>query len=397
MIPDSKDVPPVVSPSLSQIAEMRILDSLPDIGFLADPYVQRRLASYVAAGPVQKDKLILELLDFFWGKSSDWNQVFSAFKDFDQVLLLLGRKGHFVHQFEVFMLGLTLIDRVLRLKPSAITKFGFNSSEKILFTWLLTSTAHDIGLPFALSKFLISNFTRYYKKLKMTVLSSKFRKIARVYKIGNEPDLIEVTIGTKRAGKCKTLNIEDLILGEIKTVLRVTKKEAKNLQDSLRSSNNHGYVSSLILCRIYFEDQRNSKSWRTEGLKKAACAVALHALPKKHESNIKKMNFYSNPFAFVLTLVDNLQDWERSDGQNQLWPSYHLMDFSVSNNQIHIFYLIEHRNWTKRVRNRVEKSLREKERKLRLIPRPNPPLNLEITIDFTTNENFSYTSIRLQY
>jgi hypothetical protein len=397
MILEEQAAPLFQAGTLSEEAERRIISDLLDSRFFEDFRVQRRLASYVRAIPSEKNNLILELMNFFWtipyGK-----KLFSVFKDFENIFSLLGKKGHFVHQFEVFLFGLYLITNLLQLKldKNRLSKFG--TDKKLFLTWLLASTAHDLGYCLQVAKDIIARLSDLYLRMYMKNLAAKYKSIEENYLIDHESDL--TTVKMRNNGRSYLIEIEAFLLDGIQASLNLNKATAIRLQKVLKSTNNHGYTSSLILCRTYLEYgyKKNGlmfsgNDWQIEALRKAASAIVLHALPPQVKDYRHRISFDSNPFAFILVLIDNLQEWSRTLFKNELWPSYHLIEFSHTDNKIYLSYLLEHDNWTKAVEREVRKYLLQKKQTISQLVRPRPPLGFQVVVDFSNNHGHRYDKI----
>lgn len=402
MIEDSQTMPLFSTPVLGEEAEKQIIEALIGRSFFKDPLVQRRLASYVKARPSEKGRLILELMDLLWGFPSG-SRLFYVFRDFDNILGLLGMRSHFIHQFEVFLFGLCLITRLLDLNPNNNRLFKWDSVEKIFFTWLLASTAHDLGYPWSVAKAIITKFADLYSKIHMKNLSNRYRSIEKDNCLDQEKNLTTIKVHTRNRKGESILEIDVFLLDGIQASLNINRGDAEGIQEVLSRTKNHGYASSLILSRTYLEYFYGAKNltlstgdWRINALQKAVSAIALHALPPELETYICKISFDSNPFAFILALIDNLQEWSRSLPQNEMLLSYHLIEFSFDGNQIYLSYVLEHDSWTRAIVRRVGNYLIEKKRVIDLMSKPSPPLDFELLIDYSTNHGYKYDQIIIQ-
>ena len=133
-------------------------------------------------------------------------------------------------------------------------------------------------------------------------------------------------------------------------------------------------------------------------MKMVAAAIALHSVPLKHRNFIRKISFNLNPLAYLLTLIDNLQDWNRSLRPNNKWPSYNLAFFRTSpkNDALRLDYFLYHEQWDRAMERRVKKSLDEKAKKLNLAVKPNPRINFKININFSSNHDYKFRSINFR-
>jgi len=393
---------PIFSPvSLGQEAETTLVLALLEDVVFGEPEIQRRLASYVKVEVAEKDQIILELMDRFWEIPGS-NGLFSVFRDFDTVFTILERKGHFVHQFEVFLLGWYLIGRLLMTDrgPSLISRF--DSIETLFNAWLLASTAHDFGYPLQIAGELSKKVAELYDGIYMQNLSNRYSSILQKYRLDSEKALIEVKVRSGSARKSLTLNIEKFLSGGIKDALRVNAGDLKELQRVLRRKRNHGYISSMILCRSLIGHlsesgvwNLKSHKWRIDNLRMAASAIALHGLPAKEEEYIKKISFDANPLAYLLLVIDHLQEWDRSVRPHKKWPCYNLLHFEATNNGMHVSYVLTHEKWTASMIKRVGKNIAEKTRVLTLPSPPEPSFNFRLSADFTSSDGHKFQSVIL--
>lgn len=390
------------SSNFSEEAERALISGILSDRVFGDPVVRRKLASYVFADFAEKDTLILELMNRLWTLPSA-NQLFSAFRDFDTAFSLLERKGHFIHQFEVFLLGWNLIVSILPLDFKTCLISKFSSYERLFYSWLLTSTAHDFGYSLQVAKKLCNKFSKLYDAIHIKNLSNKYSTIAKGYDLNGENDLVKVEVYDVPSRKKYVLDIAKFIRDGIQRTLRISNDDAKRIQGLLKKDPNHGYVSAMILCRSYIDYLSKSKiwnsskeRWRIDILRLAVCAIALHALPLKEKRYISKISFNSNPVAYLLLVVDSLQDWARTLRPSEKWPSYNLCDFKSSNDSIYLSYVLSHENWTNDMIRRVQRSLREKADKIKLPSKPKPSLNFHIFAEFESNHGHKFDPISLK-
>jgi len=380
--------------SLGQSAEKELIASLLEEGFLSDPVLQRVLASYAITDELEKDRIILDLLKLLWERHSI-HEVFLVFREFDTFFAVLGKRGHFVHQFEVFILGWYLIRHLMCFDSvnKMLAKLG--AVPEVFSTWLITSTAHDFGYPIALATKLITSLAELYQQLGANNLSHKYRSIEQEFPLTTELDLKQMTTACFRNGKTTSMSIRQFITEGIGETLgtedtyEVLKLLESNDDDG---SVNHGYIGAALLCNAYIKGLEREKSIQNHNvledlhrLKLASAAIALHDPPPALEDYVRKMAFYRNPYAYILFIVDNLQDWSRDLRPNDLYPSYNLIDIKSINgeNKIQIRYVLSHSKWEEDITERTVGFLLKKERRLNLLPEPLPLVNLKLSVSFT--------------
>lgn len=121
-------------------------------------------------------------------------------------------------------------------------------------------------------------------------------------------------------------------------------------------------------------------------LKKISAAIALHALPNEDISFFKKIDFYSNPLAYLLILIDNIQDWNRTLKPSQEWPSYSLEYFDSDVDSMQLIYNLEHQLWTDKMKENVRRSLNEKRELLQTLKPPEPSFSYLIEMIYKTSD-----------
>lgn len=363
---------PIYSPvNLSEEAERQLINNIISESYFATPKVQRLLASYVSAEPFEKDEIILKLMKTYWDIPVAAG-LFKTFRDFDVAFSLLGKKGHFIHQFEVFLLGTNIILQIINARPDSPILDHFANKEQLLYTWLLTSTAHDLGYSFQVAHKLCAHLSGMYDALRMKNLAEEFRQITKRSKKALGPDLLNTEISAK-GGKKTNFSFEEFLIDGIATSLSIGAGEASRLMKLLKGKNDHGYISAILLCKNYLgciEDteltNKPGEEWRMDCLHLAATAISLHTLKTKQEEYIRQFNS-SNPIAILLFIVDNLQEWQRMLRPHALYPAYNLYEFNIVEKYICFKYILTHEKWTNRMCTEVTKYLNEKQQILNYI------------------------------
>jgi len=385
--------------TLSQDAEIELITNILELVDSKFPNIQRRLSSYPAAPESEKDTLIIELMDSFW-KLEGSSDLFLVFKDFEQVFTILEQKGHFIHSFEVFLLGWHLLNLLIKKGGKKILGSRRNIQKHIFYAWLLTSTAHDFGYPVQVAHELADRFSLLYNKIHMNNIADEYEKLSKNKNLTFGSSLLSVEAFDMRTKSIAPEDIELFILVGIQRSIIGNLSDAKQIREALMDK--HGYISALILCRTYIDFLSKAKRWRHPGelwrvdiLQMVAAAIALHSISMTHRNFIRKISFNSNPLAYLLILIDNLQDWNRSLRPNNEWPSYNLTHFQTSqkNDFIRLDYNLYHERWDAVMERRVKKSLAEKEQKLSLAVKPAPRIGFKININFSSNHGHKFRSI----
>lgn len=386
------NIPIYSSTNFSQFAQENLINDLLSEDFFKNPSVQRQLASYPCVHENEKDKIILNLMNYYWNMPTA-NDFFMIFRDFDAVFSILGKKGHFIHQFEVFLLGHFLIQKLLQSKNSSYLLELFENKERLHYAWLLTATAHDFGYPLELSNKLAGKFSSLYGKLKFKTISEQYKAITYKFNIETEKELLTIKVLDASTNKIVTINIDEFIHNGIKSSLDLETHEVDTVINKLKKESIHGYISSFILCNSYLEYLSKANlygktcdKWRIDILQMVAAAIAIHTL--KEDVYIKRISFKNNPLAHLLFLVDNLQEWNRTLRPHDKFASYNLLkfDFNQANSTISLDYILTHEKWTASILADAQASLADKKNLLSWLKPPTPMFNVNIVMNFSTSD-----------
>jgi hypothetical protein len=390
--------------TISQNAEKELINDLLDFEFFTPPRIQRRLAYYAYASESEKKNIICDLMESFWSAHIKV-EIFPIFEEFDTFLVACGKRGHFVHQFEVFLLGLHLIRSILRKVGVKTKPFLFSEPDHIFFTWLITATAHDFGQPLETASKIAEKLGNLYESLGMSDLSNEYRNLPKKNLLQHEHKLRFIRLPEDGNEDLeKFVRVDVLISDCIKNSLGISREDANQITEGLSKEDNHGYVSSAVLYRsaIRFLTQTKTfkevkASWLFTVLRTAIGAIAVHNLHKckKEEiaENFKKIGFTSNPFAYLLFLLDNIQDWSRPSLSHKDWPVYNLASFSSSDSTVKLDYCLTHDDWTDAIINNVKDSLSEKKQHLQGVKGPRPRVGIDLRVSFESNEGTKFTNI----
>ncbi|MCK5158159.1 MAG: hypothetical protein KAR08_03315, partial [Candidatus Heimdallarchaeota archaeon] len=337
---ESKD-PSLLPGTSSQIAEIGLIENLLELKHFKKPQIQRRLAVYPYESYAKKNELICELMKLLWPEQVKID-LFSIYKDFDYFMTATGRKGHFIHQFEVFLLGLNLLLVLWKKKPN-LSIFKAKSKEELINIWLITATTHDCGYPLQIAPDIVNDLSNLCMKLNLKYLSDRFDSIKFKDLLKKEHELKGLVIRNKSQDEIisEYISIEILMKIILKSNLKLSSDEIQKLIDKFVDDANHGYVSSIILCNILLDVVINDLSdpnkfkddWLFNKLNFIAGAISLHSLDIKDRKYIRKISFEDNPYAYILFLIDNIQDWSRAIVPNTKYAEYQLKDFNISDNE----------------------------------------------------------------
>ena len=337
------------------LVEAFLNGELPPWDLKKNKELERLLATYpYEYGPESISKAIIQTMEAMKPGTSLGVSI-DTFKDFESFLVASGFRGHFIHQFEVYLLGLNILMAAWKLAGSAEERakiFGSKSANVLADSWLLTAMGHDLGYPVQSARWIAKKLSDLYEKM-------GYRELANEFKLGKEsrfakwePMLQQVSLDSNSADYTRRFfMLEELVVTSISDTFGT--KDTSSAQDFVKKmieDDNHGVVSALILARTIVYNQWNQLKLSsapemsslgkffntTKGklAKMAIAGVALHDCPSTSDV-FEKFTFYDNPIAVTLYIADNLQDWERTYNPNArcLW-NYRLVSFQNKGSHI---------------------------------------------------------------
>lgn len=191
-------------------------------------------------------------------------------------------REHFIHQFQVFLLGYYLINKKSSLRKKLINHLqNINPNynlEDVLKVWFITSMFHDFSYSVGKMEGWLKNyFLRVAVPSKFQIMWADIFAHYEVEKI----NLIELISYNSDKPKDEIANI---------------------IKDTFIEEHDHGVMSGLMLMDILDEIEDVL-------LKEACCAIALHT--ETVYSKLGKLKIDQFPFAFLLVFCDNAQEWGR--------------------------------------------------------------------------------------
>jgi len=271
----------------------------------------------------------------------------------------------------------------------------------------MTSTAHDFGLPLGVANLIADRLSDLYKALGVLELSTQYERLVAKNLLQGENDLQRVSLKEQGDEHFQSvLSVPCLICECVEASLGVSRDEAERITETLRKEVNHGYVSGAVLCRSavlsLLQDKsinQVKRSWLFGSLKRAIGAIALHALHRVGDNDVRKftekISFDLNPYAYLLFLMDNIQDWSRPFTNVKDWPTYELTRFSLAGKNIKLDYVLSFDNWTTPKKDETRESLRARKELILKAQKPRPPFGIELTVTFESNEGDKFERIRM--
>jgi hypothetical protein len=284
------------------------------------------------------NKLILELLKTLWvkkyGKEEAFNR-FGTFENYEKILLRQPHyRDHFIHQFQVFLCGLPIINHHYENVKDPYLKVFPNEEINIEFAWLLAASYHDVG---------------YLIQLINTWMNSFFVELMEIPKIPFDVDLNRILLErnfNEYIDKIVSLNsnFQDSLPKPWKysEPIKIDNEIRKEFLSKLLYDRNHGLFSSLILLdriqnsEAIKNDAQYIDTTFTSTVMPAALAIALHdkSIFSCRSMKNSRIDFSRNPLAFTLIFCDTLQEWGRPGSSVSSDSSPRLTKYEISDKKI---------------------------------------------------------------
>lgn len=227
-----------------------------------------------------------------------------SFKFFDEQMLteLPGYRGHFIHQYQVFLLGYYIIEMLKKLGSpfhnsyyqSLIPHSSATEEEKeevANIAWLVTSTFHDIAYP-------LEEIKRWLPKMISNFLGEAGKEIIPVVPIERIFFQADQTY-------LKFVNELARFFNENNFIRGIKESDFRDWLQMEVANKDHGVLSSLILLTLRLLRKE-------EVILPAALAMALHKkLGLKVKTHGGKINYAEYPLFFLLLYCDIVQEWYR--------------------------------------------------------------------------------------
>ena len=319
-----------------------------DILTFCNEYITNRLDDY---------EIVVKYVEKLWENHLPMlpktTSSFSFYKEFESILKLDKEyRDHFLHQFQVFLLGTFIIDKIFHKFQNSYKKL-FNDIDKssIYKSWLITSTFHDFAYP-------LERYTKWNDKL--------FNKLLNIKKSPTEIGFEKITI---EKNFLEYLDQIDSLLSCYATSegnWRCKKPHIINedlrrfLLNKIVYERNHGVLSSLALLKKSESEQKpiSNEIFSTE-IYPAAVAIAIHdqgiwqpfrgkkpVWKKKSESweegflklnYLNHLDFSNQPLSFLLIFCDTAQEFGRPkfpNLQDTSGPKVLFEDMSVDKDKV---------------------------------------------------------------
>ncbi len=337
-----------------------------DILNFCNEYITQRLDDY---------EIVLRWVKILWKKHLSLTQTASSFdfyEEFESILKLDREyRDHFLHQFQVFLLGTIIIDGIYHKFQNSYKKpFVHLDKNSVFKSWLITSTFHDFAYP-------LERYTKWNDEL--------FERLLNIKKSPTEIGFEKITTEKKFL---EYLDQIDNLLSCYKTSEsnwccrkpHTTNEDLRRfLLNKIVHERNHGVLSSLALLKKSESEQISDETLSTE-IYPAAVAIAIHdegiwqpfrgKRPSWRERSceweeefskcnyLNHLDFSNQPLSFLLIFCDTAQEFGRPKFpylKDASAPKSLFEDMSVDKDKVRIIISVE----TTKAFQKKEKELNE--------------------------------------
>jgi hypothetical protein len=301
--------------------------------------------------------IVVECVKSLWKNHLDFPKISSSFdfyEKFENILKLdKDYRDHFLHQFQVFLLGTLIINGIL-LKFCKVYKETINNVKKedIFKTWLIASTFHDFAYP-------LERYSKWNDELFNKILNIKPSPTVMGFeKITTEKNFLEYLD-----------QIDHLLLCYNSTGKKWCCRSPHTTNENLRrfflnkivEERNHGLLSSLALLKKSETEKKIDKDTTEKIIYPAAVGIAIHdegvwqpfrgrkpswrKKSPKWEQDFMKLNYLNHldfsihPLSFLLIYCDTAQEFGRPkfpELKDVSSPTAQFEDLIIEKNKIQI-------------------------------------------------------------
>ena len=257
--------------------------------------------------------IIMDTLRDLWVKKyekEDAYRRFEIYQEFEKVLFKDPRyRDHFIHQFQVFLSGLPIIDKYQMEIENAYSGI-FDSKIDIDFSWLLASTFHDIGYPVQQFDKWMNSFFSDFLDVKEIPTSIDLGKLLL---IRNFQDYLDKLTSLYSA----LYQLNGGTHWKYNSPHRIDHELRRMFSSKLIEERNHGIISALILLdriensKIAQNDSNYIDTTFSSIVMPAALSIAMHDMGIFLSKNIEKIEFRKDPITFLIIYCDTIQEWGR--------------------------------------------------------------------------------------
>jgi hypothetical protein len=379
--------------SLIQDAEAKLIEPL--FRFcplcLKDIQSQRYLATYPyteGPGKIQVIRQIIRTLK----PLRESAPLLKLFEKFEAFMWAIGKRDHFIHQFEVFLLGWYIFSALTEKTGSdriEISGLGPIDSEVFFEYWLLTAMGHDLGYPLQESPNIISELRKLHQDGRLRGVANLYLAFWKTLTCRNQQNHLPwVENLLNKQGK----KINQHIIMGLQFSLKISPEAARKIgMDLAEANNNHGYLSALLIGNALYPTfaRRGLDSSNTSVhlYRLLLAAIALHHIKgeqQKEKDIIREIDFSTNPFAYLLYVADNLQEWSRPPGASPegAAPETLLTSCHAIGGQIGLVFVTRHDSWGAQLSRQVLKEVNAASRRLKIPRGPRSGVKLKVMYSF---------------
>ncbi len=185
--------------------------------------------------------------------------------NFEEIFLKeFGYREHFLHQFQVFLLGAYIIDNLYNVRKDSFDEFKSLYGVSIEIVWLAASTYHDFNYS-----------TQKYGSWLEEYLIGVMRFENRIVK--EELSKLNLDLAIIRENYLSTCEIVILkLINKYKDISEDEKnKLCQFLYENIAQKRNHALISGITLLKIYNASRKKNKISK-KGIEQAALGILLH-------------------------------------------------------------------------------------------------------------------------
>jgi len=266
-----------------------------------------------------ENKLIIKFLKNLWsGKygKEDSSKSFELYEKFEPILKYIeGYRDHFVHQFQVYLIGAIIIDKHYADFNSIYRNYFQNMKYNSLdFSWLLCSTFHDFCYPIQLYDQFNSKFFNEFLNINKKIIEINYEKILLEK---NNLKYIDQIISLYDSIN----NSESNWIYDQKTKIN---DYVRDLFINNLIKGNHAILSSLTLIEKILEEKQLQEHYSEYKIGRLSTDVIPASLAiSLHDKNIfsmlpEKITLKKNLLSFLLIFCDTAQECGRLDTEEHV-------------------------------------------------------------------------------
>lgn len=238
-----------------------LIDKLPELKNIQYSNLLKKLSSNYREETRHDYDIVLDKVNELW-KNRLGLKYPEIHMHLEEILLQNNKyRDHFIHQFQVFLIGAYILDEMLSIKPyrKAIISFEEVNKCKIEDAWLAASTYHDFN-------YGLQNFDDWLLKFFSETLFITYSETReRINTLNLDAAMVRESLVDIIYRLVEALDLEE---DQIKLTCRF-------LYEKATRDRNHGVLSALSLLKLS-EKQKSKIKIEDKGLLQAALAITCH-------------------------------------------------------------------------------------------------------------------------